>query len=514
MTMFSMVFAVMLIGGSGNAELLDFVDTQSYWQGQAIEPTVQTLLPLAAPVTEDQPGQAKDISDLIAQLGARSFEDREAASARIAAMGPSVIPQLKQATDSDDPEIALRARQLIDKVSGNEDYWDAQQLMAIRTLGELGDKQALPTLKKLTQRDEPFVAEYARRAIAKIHGRKWTPPQPDARRLQQDVLALPAKTHTVIQARDLTSGQVSVEQLFKDMPAMPGMSADALRQQVHEGVLQAIREVGNVRVASATVGIEGNPDDEGAVIVILRGRYDPRAIRAAIKRHENDHAEQIEGVTVCRPDDDVALIMISNELLVFMASDDGDLPIAETILAMKDNTPRLSMDSPVGKLIAGVEPKKHMAWAASVLPDELREADVIEPFTTAVLTVDRSREGFAGKLIATGEDAEELGEAVKQFKQHLAEGIEQMQRMAMGIPAAKSMLDAMKSIEIATGQDGKQVTVTGEYKGNPAMIMGTYILGMRATAPAQPPAQAVPMRAVRPQPAQFVPMPANAAPPQ
>jgi hypothetical protein len=50
-----------------------------------------------------------------------------------------------------------------------------RRLMAIRTLGEQKDPNALPALKKLLGSKELFEDEYARRAVAAIEGRNSSP---------------------------------------------------------------------------------------------------------------------------------------------------------------------------------------------------------------------------------------------------------------------------------------------------------------------------------------------------
>ena len=122
---------MMLLLSGGANELLDFVPTDAYWKAKEVTVSVQTI--------------SADLESLKA----------------------------------DDTSKATAVR----------------RLMAIRTLGELKDKSALPALEKLTDSKEMFVADYAKRAIANIEGKPLVIGIPDnsAQMREKDLWMLPAK---------------------------------------------------------------------------------------------------------------------------------------------------------------------------------------------------------------------------------------------------------------------------------------------------------------------------------
>ena len=61
----------------------------------------------------DEPAPA---AELIQQLGADSFHEREAAMAKLIAIGPSVEEEVEAATDAADPEVAYRARKILKEI--------------------------------------------------------------------------------------------------------------------------------------------------------------------------------------------------------------------------------------------------------------------------------------------------------------------------------------------------------------------------------------------------------------
>ena len=58
---------------------------------------------------------AKRIKELITQLGAASFEDRETASKELIKMGPKIAPMLK-AANPDDAEARTRIRSILEAI--------------------------------------------------------------------------------------------------------------------------------------------------------------------------------------------------------------------------------------------------------------------------------------------------------------------------------------------------------------------------------------------------------------
>ncbi len=61
----------------------------------------------------DEPALA---AELIKQLGADSFHEREAAMAKLIGIGPSVEEEVEAATDAADPEVAYRARKILKEI--------------------------------------------------------------------------------------------------------------------------------------------------------------------------------------------------------------------------------------------------------------------------------------------------------------------------------------------------------------------------------------------------------------
>src|SRR5262245_23861693 len=76
-------------------------------------PVVVAVIASAPPAAGPQPSP-EEIARLVRQLGADSFEQREQAQTKLAAIGPAAKRQLEVAAKDTDREIALRAGRLLE----------------------------------------------------------------------------------------------------------------------------------------------------------------------------------------------------------------------------------------------------------------------------------------------------------------------------------------------------------------------------------------------------------------
>src|SRR5947209_12844999 len=156
-----LVLLSLLVGGGGS-DLLDYVPSDYYWKHKQVDVSLDTM------TNELKPVDAQDISKIIPDLDSADPQMRETATKKIQSVGPAALPELKKQAQSDEQEIAGRARALIQKIEASERPKAVRRLMAIRTLGEMKKKEALPTLQAMLKSDEMFVTEYAREAIDRI----------------------------------------------------------------------------------------------------------------------------------------------------------------------------------------------------------------------------------------------------------------------------------------------------------------------------------------------------------
>jgi len=172
-----MLAILMLFGGDSNTDLLDFVPADVYWEIQGVNTPVTCevmLSELTVPIVLT----ADEIDSAITDLGSSKFKTRQAAQEKLLAAGNVALEKLKEVQNSSDEEVAASAKHIIKTITTRKSDKTIRRLMAIRTLGSLGNAKAVDTLKAMTKSTEPFEANYARRAIAKITKQKYIRPLP------------------------------------------------------------------------------------------------------------------------------------------------------------------------------------------------------------------------------------------------------------------------------------------------------------------------------------------------
>ena len=85
--------------------------------GPTLSVPVAQIADLSRPSVLLPPKLAKKARLLIAQLGAESYKDREAATKALEAIGRRIVPLLRRYRDNGDPEIRVRIEHLLDKLT-------------------------------------------------------------------------------------------------------------------------------------------------------------------------------------------------------------------------------------------------------------------------------------------------------------------------------------------------------------------------------------------------------------
>jgi len=344
---------VALTGSAGN-DLLDYMQTKAYWQIKGVPVTAEAMQAELKPIL---PGQMKA---LMADLTGNDEAKRKAAVGRLSTMGVGVIPQLEKAAAAaqGNPEKAGAIQQLIGKLYQARQAGAVRRLMAIRTLGELKARSALPTLKGLLKSKALFEADYAAAAIAAINGKPYKRPGLSAKTLAADMWRLPPNCGIVAQVSVPPGGPVDFAKLLKKVGQMPGgMKPDQVLVQGTKMLIKAAEMTGNIRFEGLTMGVADNVGDRtGFVVLIVRGVYDAKAISALMGDQGRAKTETVNGIEVLKPDGEVALILPSNDMLVFCAGPKREgLPLGAVTTALKTGLGGLKPASDLGKLIKTVD---------------------------------------------------------------------------------------------------------------------------------------------------------------
>ncbi|MCP4374712.1 MAG: hypothetical protein GY794_00815 [bacterium] len=478
MMMMPMMLMV-LIGGSGGNDLVDYIDTNTYWSLQSVEVTVPAMKEQL--VELNAKAAASLAQDLIGDDEAKAI----AAANKIKLIGMAAMPHLEKAAKDAQgkPDNAARVQNLIGELYENLQGPDVRRLMAIRTLGELKKTDAVAILKPLLKSKKLFEAEYAAAAIAAINGKVFKRPSLTKKERMKDVYLLPAGCGVVGQTMMTQGKPVDLAKAIKAMGNMGGQDPQEMLKQLTSMLTKAAGYVGNVRIDAVTLGLADNVgNDTGFAVIIARGRYNTKALREMFLQIGRAKTETIDKVEVFKPERNVAIFMPSSDRLVMITGPNGEqIPVAQMIAAVKAGKGALTADSDIGKIIKGVDTSSPI-WAAARMSETYRQVSVLAPFDTITLTSKIVKDTHSFKITATGLDAENVAQAVKEFDGYIAEGRQELTQQAKRMPMFKPLADLLKSVKTST--DGTKATLTASFKGaSPVMSIFSMFLGAMPSAP-------------------------------
>jgi len=364
-----------------------------------------------------------------------------------------------------------------------------RRLMAIRTLGELKKKEALPALAELAKSKETFVAEYANRAIAAIEDKPYQPPAPTQEQRQSDVWLLPQDAHIVGQLAIPGGQPLPLAKLLDNLPAQPGPGFD--KQQMIEKVsteaLFVAELIGDVRVDGITLGVSGDIGDKvGYVVVVVRGQYDSKTL-AGIARKDGVPTQKAGDVDVLFPDDHVGMICASDDRFVLMAGPDkASMPVEPMGKAITDGKGQLN--TPGAKdMVALIKAADTTAplWAVARMTDGYRQVPVFAPFDWISLVGKVKDKTISLRFDGEGPNADQVKGSVDQINQGVQEGINELRREAQQVPFLTPMVTVLESVKCSSDGQKASLTATADTGSGLLMMVPMFIM-KGAPKPVQP----------------------------
>ena len=330
----SCLFLIQLVGKA--AEMLDAVDSDIYWHLAEIEKKPEAILPLLDVAAESEL-DATVVDKHVAGLGSPDFAVRKKSMAELLKLGFRAQPFLEKALKSDNPEVVIAVRQVISNLGRTANDSQMHRLMAIRTLGELKAKQAIPALEKLAESEEPYVSEYVDRALREILGKEFRPRQFGDGALRKDLqITFPELSGLLHAKLPERKSEVNIRQAIDEAAALaakfkiagaPAITREEIDKVLREmtGELIAIyRRVGNVRIDSVTATVLFGDELIGNdLIVAVRGKYDRERLRRYLRSLDGGKCVEIKiggfewltdgrNIFVRLPSDSLAVLVTGN----------------------------------------------------------------------------------------------------------------------------------------------------------------------------------------------------------
>ncbi|MFO1491669.1 MAG: HEAT repeat domain-containing protein [Kiritimatiellia bacterium] len=497
----SFFFLLTLLAGpmalltDGTGDPIDHIDSALFWKSRGVEMTVDNLLAAASPPS------GEDVGGLLARLGAGDFKTRQAAEKELLAKGPGILPQLRRAGRSDDPEVSERARRIVRELAPRDTFSDVQRLMAVRGLGELGKPEVLPVLQRFLESSDPATREYAARAIARIEGRPAPRQVGDARTRSAAFRQFEGQVLAAI--RPCRDDAVTIGALLKRQMGPLGMDENALGEQAVEAqdmVVKFLEKTGPFRIDLLTLRAGQRPAAMGEepkrwITGMVTGRFDTNRIARAITAFSSDpdapglprlEKRVNNGSTVYEMGADTAFILISPEHLAFACTPDQPAGLAANFCAGMDKMLErlktlgpegLGAENPLSREVADLSEKHPLAVVfrrnqAGRQKEQIPAGDPF-PARTAVLTADRDAAGWHLEAAAEFEDADTAGKQQKR----LADLLKTAKETLAQTPVAPGLAEALKILQATADGPRLQLEARGAPDGLwteiPQMLMMT-----------------------------------------
>jgi hypothetical protein len=478
---------ILLFTGGSGSEILDFIESKSYWRAKNVEVTVEAMM------DELKVKPVADVRPLIKALGDEDFTTRENAARKILAVGPAALPQLKVAVTDQDPEVASQARRLIEQLNVSGMARTVRRLMAIRTLGELKDAAALNVLKPLLNSEELFEADYAAQAIAAIEGKPFARKRPDAKLLLQDLHCLPGACGVLAKLEMQPGAPLDIGKILAGAEGLPpNFNKEQALAQTQQVLITFVERVGNIRLESVTLGVaEEVGPRSGYVALVARGLFNRDAVRMALKEMKLP-VEMVGGMEVFSLDREGRLLIPSSDRVALLAGpSQQQLPLETFVKAIKEPGAASGVSKEMSALRDTVD-KDAFLWAVARMSKSYREAPLFAPFDTITLQGKQDKDCSTISFRAIGKDAEKVTGAVEMFEEGLKQARTSFERDSLG-KMFKPMSEFLRSLQAE--QDGPEMRVTGKLTGSGAAAAMPFFFLFMARSES---VQQAPVRAVAP----------------
>ena len=458
-----MMLVVTLTQGGGG-DLLDQVSTDDYWMAKSVMVTPQTMREMAVA------GKKADVSREIAQLSSVDAEQRVTAMKGIMTAGSGALPQLEELAASADPKLSKLATNLSQQIKKRSNDGAIRQLMAIRTLGELSDKESLPLLNGLLESHEAFVADYARAASARIEGKPLVRAKLAQADREKDLLLLPGNCGLVAQM-SLVGGTAPLAPHKQDAPTTQPKIGP-----VETEMISLAEMVGNVRLASLTLGVgEEVGSAKRFVVLVARGQYDRATVTSLLSR-QGAKTSVIGNTTIHNLNAPARVILEDGRVILISGAAVEKLPVEAVVAAIEGAPAGLESNKAMTQLLSMVD-RKLPLWAVVRMTDEYKTLPLPPtmpvPFDSLCLTGSRSGGGLKLRLQCAGTDAGVVQAAAQAYQELLSKAAADLQQPAERVPAARVMRDFLLGITVQAKD--KEMTMEGDLRVDelsPSSLMG------------------------------------------
>ncbi len=291
-----------------------------------------------------------------------------------------------------------------------------RKLMALRSLGEMQNASVIPMLQPFADSTEPFVADYARRAIAmakheKVPARAALPPP----QLANELGLLPVHCSTIVQLSERGDVSADPNTLLAQFPLEPGQDRVALADAFTMRLVDLAERVGNVRVDAITFGLSDDVSPiSGYFVASIRGAFDADAMRGAMQTIAGDPRD-CDGLPVYHFGPAAAVFVVDSSRLVLISGMHRELlPLSEIAGYVKAHQTSHVTTQALLRMLKTVDMTSPM-WGICQVSPAYQQSTFLTDIEALRLTALKDGRGLTLELRARGRTADAAQHAMNAF---------------------------------------------------------------------------------------------------
>jgi len=377
----------------GENSLSGYTNPEAYWKGRGVEVDLESMSEF---LVEPQHPDEAEIRKWIEGLGAREYADRERASRRLSDIGFPAKSALETARHHSDPEVASRAKKLLNTLKEKAAEQNAlDPYMALYSLSQMQDPHAKERIQNVASGAGGELQQQAALFLEPSEERNQEPVENDL-----FLNAFPEDTCLLLQAVPVKRKSKVVEAVY----ASP---------EIQALLVQGLSMFGDVKLNRISMGVTQGEHflRDSRVVIRLEMDYDPIRLAKAL---EKIHFTTVQSKPMLSlKNDRVSLFMPdAQNLLVFLTPRTaGEPEISDAQALLKP--PDVSRVSP--SLIEALPEEGFLRAAMEVSKEAMQDLEEFSLLRRADFTATSNQEELKLKLRFEMED-EESG---KRFTQEL-----------------------------------------------------------------------------------------------
>ena len=441
-SLFMMPYLLLTLMFGGENSLTGYLDPRAYWTAQGIEYELEAMAEL---LQEGPAANKEDIQNRIDQLGANSYQEREAASLALQQIGALARPWLETASQSKDPEVAQRAKTLLKEIkSENTETSARDKTMALFTLSRMQDPEAAVLLKTIAAGSDE---DLSRQATALLETpEKETAPLPD----NEVILSgFPADTRFVTQMRpDVGNNEV-----------LKAVHQSSAIQQI---LVNAYLTFGDLKVHRLTLSVNEGVflQKDPRVILRIEMDYDLLRLTQALEKSKFQRIDS-ELMAWFRRNEISIFLPDARNMIVYLDFQNRAVAEPSDVLTLMHVPDKSSFPENLRTLMQGIPEEKPIRGALVVSEQAMADLQDFSPLRKATFQVDAIDQNL--RLILWTAFAGD--ESAQEFNIYLQNEISKIKGFLQGEnePLVPLMREALNTMETEIQAD--QIRMLGKIPG-------------------------------------------------